>query len=74
MIVHLPNVDTDLSQFLRWQLISIFDIGFELALVGMTIYLVWGLQTSMDNKLAVVFAFGTRLPYVYTLNSIHYFC
>jgi len=42
----------------------VFDIAFELALVAMTIFLVWGLQTSMENKLAVVFAFGTRVPYV----------
>ncbi|KAH8810577.1 hypothetical protein F5884DRAFT_255871 [Xylogone sp. PMI_703] len=50
--------------FLRWQLISAFDIIFELALVIMTIYLVWDLHTSMENKTTVVFAFSTRLPLI----------
>jgi hypothetical protein len=49
-------------QLLRWQVISGFDIAFELCLVGMTIYLIWGLQTSLETKMTVVFSFGLRLP------------
>jgi hypothetical protein len=56
------NCKLTLMQFLRWQLISVFDIAFELSLVGMTILLIWGLQTSLENKMAVVFSFGMRLP------------
>ena len=56
------NCKLTLIQFLRWQLISVFDIAFELCLVGMTVYLVWSLQTSLDTKMKVVFSFGMRLP------------
>jgi hypothetical protein len=49
-------------QLLRWQVISAFDIAFELCLVGMAIYLVWNVQTSLETKLTVVFSFGMRLP------------
>jgi hypothetical protein len=51
-------------QFLRWQVISAFDIAFELAMFAMSIYLVWDLQASLDMKGTVVFAFSMRLPYV----------
>jgi hypothetical protein len=51
-------------QFLRWQIISTFDILFEVGLVGMAVYLVWGLQTSLDNKMTVTLSFASRLPYV----------
>jgi hypothetical protein len=51
-------------QFLRLKLISVFDIAFELSLVGMTTYLVWALQASLEMKGAVIFAFSMRLPYV----------
>jgi hypothetical protein len=51
-------------QFLRWQVISAFDIFFELALVVMSIYIVWDLQAALGMKVTVVFAFSMRLPYV----------
>ena len=60
--ISLSNCKLTLMQFLRWQVISVFDIALELSLVGMTIYLIWGLQTSLENKMAVVFSFGMRLP------------
>lgn len=63
-------------QFLRWQVISAFDIVFELALLVMSIYLVWGLQASLDMKGTVVFAFSMRLPYVvahpYKIHALTY--
>jgi len=49
---------------LRWEIVSSIDIISELLLVGMTIYLVWGLQTSFENKATVVVAFGMRLPLI----------
>ncbi len=56
------NCKLTLMQFLRWQLISAFDIAFELCLVGMTIYLVWSLQTSLETKMTVILSVGMRLP------------
>lgn len=56
------NCKLTLMQFLRWQVISAFDIAFELCLLGMSIYLVWGLRTSLENKITVVISFGMRLP------------
>ncbi|RFU35677.1 hypothetical protein B7463_g743, partial [Scytalidium lignicola] len=50
--------------FLRWQVISAFDILFELALVGMTIFLVWDLHTVTESKMSVIFAFSMRLPVI----------
>jgi hypothetical protein len=47
---------------MRWKVIGAFDIIFELALFGMSIYLVWGLYTSLANKAVVVSAFAFRLP------------
>jgi hypothetical protein len=70
ILISWNNCKLTLMQLLRWQLISGFDIAFELCLVGMTIYLVWGLQTSLETKLTVVFSFGTRLPYVSKPRSI----
>ena len=49
-------------QFLRWQVISAFDIAIEIALVGMVIYLVWALQAPVMKKAIVVGAFAFRLP------------
>ena len=51
-------------QFLRLKLISVFDIAFELSLVGVTIYLVSDLKAALDMKWTVIFAFSMRLPYV----------
>jgi len=63
-------------QFLRWQVISAFDIVFELALVVMSIYLVWDLQAGVGMKGTVVFAFSMRLPYVvvdlYPIHALTY--
>ena len=56
-------------QFLRWQVISAFDIVIEMALVGMTVYLVWGLKTSVKKKAVVVGAFAFRLPWVSPLRN-----
>ncbi|KAM3074424.1 hypothetical protein ACMFMG_002772 [Clarireedia jacksonii] len=50
--------------FERWQIISALDIIFELATVGMTIYLVWSLRTSRSNKIIVICAFASRLPMI----------
>ncbi|KAF7867531.1 uncharacterized protein EAF02_009722 [Botrytis sinoallii] len=49
---------------LRWQVISAFDIVFELAYVALSFYLVWSLRTSKSNKTIVVVAFGFRLPVI----------
>ena len=54
--------DILILQFLRWQVISAFDIAIEMALFGLTVYLVWGLKTSIENKAVVVGAFAFRLP------------
>ena len=48
-------------QWLRWQVISAFDIVLEVAIVEMAVYLVWGLQMSWSKKATVVSAFAFRL-------------
>lgn len=50
------------SLFAQWQAIAAFDIATEIALFGMAVHLVWGLQTAVSGKLRVIFAFGLRLP------------
>lgn len=54
--------------FLRWQIISSFDIIFELAFVFLSVYLVWSLRTSKSNKTIVVVAFGFRLPMIIAIS------
>ena len=49
------------SQWLRWQVICGFDIVLEVAIVGMAVYLVWGVQMSWSKKVTVVSAFAFRL-------------
>ncbi|KAJ8061953.1 hypothetical protein OCU04_009738 [Sclerotinia nivalis] len=56
------------DNFLRWQIISSFDIIFELAFVFLSIYLVWSLRTSKSNKTIVVVAFGFRLPMIIAIS------
>jgi len=47
--------------FLRWRVISAFDILSEIILVAMPVYLIWGLATTISTKAAVVAAFSFRL-------------
>lgn len=46
----------------QWAAVAAFDILTEFALFGMSIQLVWDLQTTLGRKGRVVFAFGLRLP------------
>ncbi|PIB01041.1 hypothetical protein CB0940_02102 [Cercospora beticola] len=52
------------SLFARATAVAVFDIVTELILFGISLLLVWNLQTSLKNKSRVVFAFGTRLPLI----------
>ena len=45
----------------RWRAFAAFDIVTEVVLFGMSLHLVWDLQTSITRKSKVVFAFGLRL-------------
>ncbi|RMZ84558.1 hypothetical protein DV737_g1208, partial [Chaetothyriales sp. CBS 132003] len=47
---------------LRLVVISAFDIIIEVSLVGLALFLVWGLQTSLSTKASIVFVFAFRLP------------
>lgn len=50
------------SLFAQATAVAVFDVVTELILFGISLLLVWNLQTSLKNKSRVVFAFGTRLP------------
>ncbi|KAF8855459.1 hypothetical protein BDZ45DRAFT_793423, partial [Acephala macrosclerotiorum] len=52
------------NMFLRWQIIAAFDIVTELALLGVAIFLVGGLQLSNYKKFIVISAFTLRIPIV----------
>ncbi|KAK2756670.1 hypothetical protein FQN54_005115 [Arachnomyces sp. PD_36] len=47
--------------FLRWKVIGAFDIITEVALIALSMLLVWGLRMRVSSKLTVVFAFSFRL-------------
>lgn len=49
-------------QFLRWQVITAFDVITEVALFATSTYLLFGLQMSLEKKFVVILAFGLRLP------------
>ncbi|KAJ4561944.1 hypothetical protein HRR79_006813 [Exophiala dermatitidis] len=51
-------------QFLRWQLITAFDVATECVLVLLSIFIVWPVQMAFYMKSQVVLAFAFRLPYV----------
>lgn len=48
-------------QLRRWQIISALDIVLEVAIVGLVVFLVSTLQTSMSSKVTVVGIFSFRL-------------
>ncbi|KAK0261592.1 hypothetical protein LTR35_017845 [Friedmanniomyces endolithicus] len=49
------------GMFIRLQVISALDIAFELAVVALSISLVYGLQAPLATKISVVSAFSFRL-------------
>ena len=49
-------------QFLRWQLITAFDVMTEAALILTVICVVWPVQLAFFMKCQVVLAFSFRLP------------
>lgn len=61
------------SQFVRWQVITAFDIIVEVALIVMSVGLVWNLQMAVKLKCKVIAAFALRLPSVYFLASANTF-
>ncbi|KAK5114229.1 hypothetical protein LTR85_010294 [Meristemomyces frigidus] len=48
----------------QWAAVAAFDILTEIAIFGMSLQLVWKLQTSLARKSRVVLAFGLRLPVI----------
>ncbi|TIA12269.1 hypothetical protein D6C80_06951 [Aureobasidium pullulans] len=48
----------------RWQTFCALDILSEIALVCMTVYLVWDLKSSTSAKVKIIFAFSFRLPQI----------
>lgn len=46
----------------QWAAVTAFDVFTELVLFGMSLHLVWNLQTPLARKGRVVLAFGLRLP------------
>ncbi|KAI1612445.1 hypothetical protein EDD37DRAFT_647988 [Exophiala viscosa] len=57
-------------QFLRWQLITAFDVATECILVLLSVFIVLPVQISFMLKCQVVAAFGFRLPLA-ALSIIH---
>ncbi|KAL2410375.1 hypothetical protein ABEF95_000490 [Exophiala dermatitidis] len=57
-------------QFLRWQLITAFDVVTECVLVLLSIIIVWPVQMAFYMKSQVVLAFAFRLP-VAALSIVH---
>ncbi|KAK5057811.1 hypothetical protein LTR84_011812 [Exophiala bonariae] len=57
-------------QFLRWQLITAFDVATECILVIVSIMIVWPVQLLFALKCQVVLAFAFRLP-VAAISIVH---
>ncbi|KIY02762.1 uncharacterized protein Z520_01227 [Fonsecaea multimorphosa CBS 102226] len=58
------------DQFLRWQLITAFDVATECILVLITVFVVWPVHLALSMKFQVVLAFAFRLP-VAMLSILH---
>lgn len=50
-----------------WKGITAVDVTTEALLVGLSIYLVWGVRMRFKQKVAVILAFATRTSYVYPM-------
>jgi hypothetical protein len=50
------------DQFLRWQLITAFDVATEGILLLIVVFTVWPIQLALRMKCQVVSAFSLRLP------------
>lgn len=50
-------------QALRWQVISAFDILFEVAVPAAAAAFVWPLKASISTRISVICAFSFRLMY-----------
>ena len=55
---------TDISKFVAHEILGIFASLFEVAIVLLALWIIWGIQTSVDKKLIIVLAFSFRLPSV----------
>lgn len=60
MLEYIPILIS--MQFLRWQLITAFDVATECILVIVSIMIVWPVQLLLPLKCQVVLAFAFRLP------------
>jgi hypothetical protein len=61
------------NQYPRWIFVAITDVFTDLALLGLPLYLVWSLQTTVRRKAVVVFAFAFRIPVIIVaLLRLHY--
>lgn len=60
ILVYLMHADL-VSKFLRWQIMESIGCVLEAAIFGAAVWLVWGLKTTLSNKMIVVVAFGSRL-------------
>lgn len=49
-------------QLVRWQVITAFNIISEVAIFGMSFFLVAGVRMPLSQKAIVIAAFGIRLP------------
>lgn len=58
---HLADKD---KQAIAWKSITAFDVMTDIITSGLSIFLVWGIQMQWKEKATVIFAFGTRTPYV----------
>ncbi|KAK4496525.1 hypothetical protein PRZ48_012505 [Zasmidium cellare] len=54
----LANID---EQYTYWAVFESLGCLYEVAMVGMSVWLVYSLQTSWSNRATVVIAFGARL-------------
>lgn len=52
------------KQGIAWKSITAFDVITDTITFGLSIFLVWGIQMRWKEKATVIFAFGTRTPYV----------
>ncbi|KAH8755894.1 hypothetical protein F5882DRAFT_367530 [Hyaloscypha sp. PMI_1271] len=62
------------SMLVRWQVITAFNIISEVAIFGMSFFLVEGLRMPLSQKAIVIAAFGIRLPtIIFCALRIHFF-
>ncbi|KAE8154091.1 hypothetical protein BDV25DRAFT_167808 [Aspergillus avenaceus] len=60
----VDRVGSPIFANIGWKVLTAFDVVIEATLLGLSIFLVWGIHMPIKRKAAVIFAFSTRISII----------